>query len=175
MFAEIALLQKFVLFLGNPIYSLAVILLAMLVFSGVGSLLAGRFKVSRRRIIVRSVFGIVVLIALYTVVLPHIFDAFLGYPLIVRALISVLLVAPPALCMGMPFPTGLRAASDIDPALVAWACGVNGSASVFGSILAVVLAMIGGFSAVLLLSTGIYVVAAVSIYPIAAAAKVTGD
>ena len=171
MFIEIAFLQRFVLFLGHPIYSITVILFAMLVFSGVGSFLAGELKVSRRRIVSMSVLGIVVLVLLYMVALRSIFNAFLGYPIAVRALISVLLVAPLAMCMGMPFPTGLRAAGEVHPALVAWACGVNGSSSVFSSIIAIVIAMIGGFSSVLALSTVVYALGAVSVYPILAPAK----
>jgi len=166
MFIEIALLQKFVLFLGHPVYSIAVILFAMLLFSGVGSLLAGQLKASRKRIINTAVIAIVAFILIYTATLHDIFVAFLGHHIILRCLISVLLVAPLAICMGMPYPTGLRTAGDIHPALVAWAFGVNGSASVLSSILAVVFAMIGGFSAVFVLSIAIYVIAAISIYPI---------
>jgi hypothetical protein len=166
MFVEIALLQKFVLFLGHPVYSIAVVLFAMLVFSGVGSLLAGQLKASRRRIINTAVIAIVAFILIYTATLHGIFVAFLGHHIILRCLISVLLVAPLAICMGMPYPTGLRTAGDVHAALVAWAFGVNGSASVLSSILAVVFAMIGGFSAVFVLSVAIYVIAAISIYPI---------
>ena len=168
MFVEIAFLQKFVLFLGHPIYSIAVILFVMLIFSGIGSLLAGRLEVSRRTIINTAILAITGFILIYAVTLHHIFNAFLGHHIAARSLISVLLVAPLALCMGMPFPTGLRAAGDAHPALIPWAFGVNGSASVLSSILAVVFAMGGGFSFVFILSIAIYVIGAISLYPILA-------
>ncbi len=44
MLIEIPLIQKFILFLGQPLYAIAVILSSLLIFSGIGSLLAGAFK-----------------------------------------------------------------------------------------------------------------------------------
>ena len=48
MFFEITLIQQLVLFLGYPTYSLTVTLASILIFTGVGALLSGRFA-SRRR------------------------------------------------------------------------------------------------------------------------------
>lgn len=166
MFLEIGFMQKFALFLGHPTYSIAVVLFAVLTFSGLGSLVAGRLRVSYSKIIAASVAGISVIVVLDTLLLHHLFNALLGYPISVRVLASVVVIAPLALCLGMPFPTGLRAMHEIHPASVAWVSGINGAASVFGSILAIVLAMAGGFSSVFLVSVGIYILGALLVCPI---------
>ena len=44
MLVELPLIQKFILFLGQPLYAIAVILSSLLIFSGIGSLLSGRFS-----------------------------------------------------------------------------------------------------------------------------------
>ena len=56
---EIALLQRFTLFLGQPVYTFAVVLAALLIFTGIGAALSDRFGASARkslRVIVHSFF-----------------------------------------------------------------------------------------------------------------------
>ena len=63
-----------------------------------------------------------------------------------RIAISALLIAPLAFLMGMPFPLALR---ELDAPLVPWAWGINGCASVASPVLATLLAVDIGFTAVL--------------------------
>jgi hypothetical protein len=151
---EIALLQRFLLFLGQPIYTYAVILAGLLIFTGVGSWIAGRMNqthaLSRSLVVALAV---VVITALMT---PPVFQFFLGYALGVRIAISLLLVAPLGLALGMPFPLGLRLASAQTTSIGAWAWGVNGFFTVIGTVLALILGMIFGFRVVLLLSALCY-------------------
>ena len=42
LFLEIAFIQKFILFLGHPVYAVSVVLSGFLVFSGLGSRFSGR-------------------------------------------------------------------------------------------------------------------------------------
>jgi len=44
MLIEVELIQKFTLFLGHPIYALSIVLMSILLFSGIGSYISGRFK-----------------------------------------------------------------------------------------------------------------------------------
>lgn len=163
IFAEIALLQRFMLFLGQPVYALAVVLAGLLVFTGVGSALAGRVRESPGRSLGRILLvaiGVLLATALLT---PPIFSAALGLPLSARAMISILLVAPLGIALGMPFPTGLRvAAADAAP-IVPWAWGVNGFFTVIGSVAAVILGMAFGFTVVLALAGLCYVVALIAL------------
>jgi hypothetical protein len=62
--------------------------------------------------------------------------------------------------MGLPFPLGLGRVSECAPALLPWAWGVNGCASVVAAVMASLLAMHVGFTAVLALALGLYAAAA---------------
>ena len=77
----------------------------------------------------------------------------------IRIAVAVLVVAPLAVLMGMPFPTGLRLAGQEERLLVPWAWAVNGGASVFGSVLAVLISMTYGFTNTLLFGAALYAVA----------------
>jgi hypothetical protein len=89
---------------------------------------------------------------------------FLGWSLIARFAISILLLAPLGFLMGMPFPVGIRMAGAANPMLVPWSWGVNGCLSVISSVLSVVIAMSFGFSIVLRLAAIVYLFAMMFIY-----------
>ena len=156
MFLEISTIQRLVLYLGHPTYSLTVTLFCFLFFAGLGSLYARRFHADRasalRRVVPLLALGLVIL----TVLLEVVPDATLHLELPVRIAITVLLLAPVNFLMGMPFPVGLERLKELEPRLVPWALGANGGASVVGSILCIVLAMEAGFRAVSLLSVVVY-------------------
>jgi hypothetical protein len=96
------------------------------------------------------------LTVVYILALPGLFRARLGLELTYRVAISILLLAPLGLLMGMPFPLGIRLVDRVNPALVPWAWGVNGFSSVVGSILAVMIAQSYGFAVVIGLAIIIY-------------------
>jgi hypothetical protein len=148
---EIASLQHFLLFLGQPIYTYAVVLATLLIFTGLGSLFSERWPASIA--VLRRVLPIIVLvIAAWSLLTPAIFHVALGLPLPARVLIAVALVAPLGFVLGMPFPLGLRNAVQQSMSLGAWAWGVNGFFTVLGTVLALMLGMMAGFVTVLILS-----------------------
>jgi hypothetical protein len=151
---EIALLQRFLLFLGQPIYTYAVILAGLLIFTGVGSWAAGRME--RPNALSRSLVFALAAVAITAFITPPVFQFFLGYALPIRIAISLLLVAPLGVALGMPFPLGLRLASAQTTSIGAWAWGVNGFFTVIGTVLALILGMIFGFRLVLLLAALCY-------------------
>ena len=150
---EIPLMQQFILFLGSPAYAMATVLFAILLFSGVGS------AVSRRIPLQVALALLPALIGIYVVALPLLFDVALAAPLWGRVVVAVLALAPPGFLMGIPLPRGVACLERSEPGLIAWAWAVNGAASVIASILAALLALSFGFSAVLALGAGCYVVA----------------
>ena len=148
---EIASLQHFLLFLGQPIYTYAVVLATLLIFTGLGSLFSERWPASIA--VLRRVLPIIVLvIAAWSLLTPALFHVALGLPLPARVLIAVALVAPLGFVLGMPFPLGLRNAVQQSMSLGAWAWGVNGFFTVLGTVLALMLGMMAGFVTVLILS-----------------------
>src|SRR5437763_2740105 len=150
---EIALLQRFTLFLGQPVYTFAVVLAALLIFTGLGSALADRFGASIRKNL-RVIIPLILLTLLITAFLtPFIFNAALGWSLLSRVIISVLILMPLGLLLGMPFPSGLRIIGEEAPALVPWAWGVNGVFTLIGTVGALILGMAFGFKAVLVVAS----------------------
>lgn len=172
LFIEIAFMQRFVLFLGHPLYAIAVILCGFLVFAGLGSGYAAR--ITRRahqaqhdqygRPIALAVVGIACLALLYLVLLGPFFRQALWLPGIVKVALTLALIAPLAFCMGLPFPLGLARVARRRPDLIPWAWGINGCTSVLGTILATLLAVHYGFTAVVGLAVGLYGLAAVIMY-----------
>ncbi|MFZ1641071.1 MAG: SAM-dependent methyltransferase, partial [Candidatus Contendobacter sp.] len=162
MFVEIAFLQKFLLFLSHPVYAVAVVLTAFLLFAGLGSRIAARFQaVGRsRQAVGRAVAAIAGLALLYVLALPPAFRHLMGLADGIKIGLSVLLIAPLALAMGMPFPLGLSRVAERTPALAPWAWALNGFASVVGAVLATLLAIHWGFTAVVLGAVALYLTAA---------------
>jgi hypothetical protein len=65
--------------------------------------------------------------------------------------------------MGLPFPTGIRVLGRIAPEMIPWAWAVNGCSSVVGSTLAAMLVVSFGFSWVMMLAAGLYVLAVLAL------------
>lgn len=159
MLLEIGLLRRFILFLGPPIYALAVILFSLLVFSGLGSLLANRAGPGReRRLLLPLLLALVLLNQAYSFGLPSLLSAGITLPLLLRCLFAALLLAPLGLLLGMPLPLGMRLFHP-DPHGVAWSWGINSATSVLGALLAVVVAMNAGYTLTLVAGSIVYLVA----------------
>jgi hypothetical protein len=159
MFIEIGLLRRFILFLGPPIYSLAVVLCSLLIFSGLGSLLADRVSAgTERRALGKALLALLLLLVFYIYALPYPLQAWMALPVAARCLLAGLLLVPLGLLMGMPLPLGMRLWHR-DGSGVPWAWGVNSATSVLGSLLAVVAAMNLGFDRTLLGGGIIYLLA----------------
>ena len=164
LFVEMAFIQKFILFLSHPLYAIAVVLSGFLVFAGFGSAfsaqLARRVEQSDRSPVSIAVAGISIIALLYMALLPMLFQQLMGLADSVKMGLSVLLIAPLAFCMGMPFPVGLNRVAISVPDFIPWAWGINGFASVMGASLATLLAIEFGFTVVVLLALGLYATAA---------------
>ena len=149
MIVEIILMQKYALFIGPSVYSIAVILITLLISSGIGSRFAARvdYRV--------AFLGIVGWLLLDVLVFRHIPYVMGGLAMSLRMLITAAVIAPLGFFMGMPFPKGtLRVRELID-----WGFAVNGAASVVGSTAVILVAVNYGFSVSLLLAALLYLLA----------------
>lgn len=159
MLLEMAFLQKLILYLAHPVYSAAVAIGAFLIFAGLGSRLSQRFTAPAHRLAPAAA-GLVVGIALlHLLAMDAVLGATQGVALGVRAAIAASLIAPLAVAMGHMFPVGLRQVGQVQPALVPWAWGVNGFASVIATVGAGVLAMQVGFARLTLVAVACYALA----------------
>jgi hypothetical protein len=155
IFVEIALMQRFALLLGHPSRSLALVLASLLFFAGLGSYLRGRLNINL--IVSLTVLFLIILTAAFFY--PFIIKASLGFSLLIRGLITIILVAPLGFFMGMPFPTGIRKVSEYNSDAVPWMWGVNGGSTVMGSVLAIILAIKFNFTTVFLVAATGYLFA----------------
>jgi len=150
LFVEVPLAQRFILLLDQPVTALAVVLFAILLFSGLGSLTL------KRRRLPAGLATLILLIVLYPLLLQPMMDVALGQPEWVRLLLTILIIAPLGYLMGLPFAGGLQVVESNEPGLVPWAWAINGSFSVISSVLAVMVALSWGFSTVLWLGAAAY-------------------
>jgi MFS family permease len=157
---EVAMIQKFILFLGHPVYALAVVLFSLLTFSALGSYLTGRFDEEQLgRSLTKVLIALVALVFVYILVLPPIFYGLVHLAHPVRVVIAVVLMAPLAVVMGMPMPIGIKLLARRAPEIIPWAWGVNGATSVMGSVAALVIAILTGFNQALIIGAALYLAA----------------
>ncbi|MEN8168498.1 MAG: SAM-dependent methyltransferase [Pseudomonadota bacterium] len=165
LFIEIAFMQKFILFLAHPIHAIAVTLCGFLIFSGLGSLYAQNLVKQNDGMRLHLIVGVLAgLAVVYTWLMPVMFAGLADLPILFKAIATLVMIAPLAFTMGMPFPLGLSRLARQSPHLVPWAWGVNGCASLISAILASLLAIHFGFTWVILIAILTYLTAAV-IYP----------
>ena len=157
LFVEIAWIQRLQLFLGHPVYATTAVLAAFLVFAGLGSLWSQRQTKLRTASLLRLAVASILLFSLaYVLVLPTLLAGLATWPLALRAALVLLLLAPLAFAMGMPFPLGLRALGQASAGLVPWAWGINGCTSVIAAAAAPLLAMEAGFSGLTAIAVAAY-------------------
>ena len=162
-FVEIAFIQKFLLFLHNPVLAVAVVLSGFLVFAGVGSNIAGRWQTgpAARYLVITAVVTIALFGLLYALVLPDlVFEPLIGASIPVKLAVSIALIGLLAIPMGMPFPLGLARLGERSEKQIPTAWAINGCASVISAILATVIAIHFGFTVVVILAVTLYVLAA---------------
>jgi hypothetical protein len=152
---EVVLIQRFVLFLGFPTYALSVVVFAMLLFSGVGSSISTRFITTREELLL-VIGGIVLLTVVGAFGLQPLLRSLISLPFAVRVAVSIALIAPVSVGLGMAMPVGLRHFEAMHPTGVPYAWGVNGVASVVASVLGVALAINFGFAFTSLVAAACY-------------------
>jgi hypothetical protein len=158
IFIEICLMQKFILFLGHPIYAFSIVLFSILFFSGLGSLCIKRW-IDSPKTPFYFLSLLILTIFLYPFLLPFVFKSFLkmGFPM--RVFISIVSLAPISFLMGIPFPCGIRVLSRNLSGFIPHVWGVNGFASVISSIVSMMIAVSMGYSILLILAGFSYIVA----------------
>jgi len=151
MFIEIFLLQKSVLYFGNPVYAAAASISVLLLFAGLGSYVS-----EYKNIHIGQLKYIFVAIACLIVLMVFWFDDLLKSTihlgLFYKVLIFCMVLIPMAFLMGFPFPVAIRHLSKIRKHSIPWAWAINGFFSVISTVCATILAVELGFNWVLLLA-----------------------
>lgn len=162
MMVEIPTMQKLTVYLGQPVYSLAVVLFSLLLFSGIGSWWSGRWPSAAIPSRMNRIFPVLlVFLILHAVASSVILEQTLQFGLLARLVVAVLLLSVLGFLMGIPFPVGIRWVGRRQPSVVPWLWGINGVTSVLGSALATALSIHIGFQLTLVVATAVYGLAAV--------------
>jgi spermidine synthase len=155
MLIEIPLIQKFVLFIGHPTLTFSVVIATLLTSGGIGSLLAGLTK----NVSPSFTAGFITLYSLViSTLLPKIFAFWQGDPIQTKIVITILVLLPLGLALGIPFPSGMLILKEKESSkqLIPLMWGVNGWTSVLGSIMALMIAMVLGYNWALITGALIY-------------------
>lgn len=160
IFVEIVLIQKFVLFLEHPLYSLSVVLVSLLLSSGVGSffshkILGQQLKKRGKAILLLCA----CLLLFYMKILPPLFSLFIGAKFLLKIFLSFLIIFPLGFFMGIPFPTGIRLLSRAGKKIIPWAWSANAFSTVVNSVGAAMVAFWAGTHSVFVAAAGGYLVA----------------
>jgi len=161
---EISQMQRLIVFLGHPTYSLSVVLFTLLLASGLGSYLTRRIpQLEARRFALRYqglLLGMLIAFGIFT---PYAIQSFQGTSTPIRILVAIACLFPLGVFMGTAFPLGMKVASHKAAGLAPWFWGINGATSVCASVLAVVLALSAGITAAFWVGFVCYICAFVAI------------
>jgi hypothetical protein len=154
---QVALIQKFVLFLGHPTYALTVIIFSMLVSSSVGSFFSRKFlRLAGKERLAWVLIGVAIAVVALAFAAAPISEFGVGWPLPLKIATTAGLIAPVGFLMGMPFPTGMSRLESRYPSALQWAWALNAAASVLGSAGAIFLAIYLGLRVTLLIGGTMY-------------------
>jgi hypothetical protein len=157
IFVEITFIQKFILFLGHPLYSTSTIIFSLLLSSGVGSFFSKKILgQSLKKNLRRTLFLCALLIVAYIFLIPRLSESLIGLNLVLKMFIVFSFIFPLGFLMGFPFPTGIRLLEKREKKHISWAWATNAFSSVINSISALVVAFWAGYTLVLALAAGGY-------------------
>ncbi len=156
MAVEVALLQVMSLYLGHPLYSMAVVLFGLLVASGAGSWLSDRIQPQP------VLWSLPLAITAVALLHPLAF----AWPLTSNAArigLALALLLPLGGLMGQPFPMAMQRIQKTHPESAPWCWALNGATSVLCSVAATAIALMFGLQAVFALGALAYAAAALSL------------
>jgi hypothetical protein len=155
---EMVLVQKLILFLGRPIYSLSVVLFSLILSAGLGSLM-GKYLPATRKMAALLFMVITTLLLLVLLISNSIFPRFAGLPISLRIALVIMIILPVGIVMGMALPFGIRLLPISARRTIPWLWGINGAASTLGAIAPLILGINVGLNVTFLSGVGGYLLA----------------
>jgi hypothetical protein len=164
---QINLIQKYILYVGHPSYTLCLVLAGMLIFSGLGSLSSEKINLLKNQYLKSFILvALLPIIYLSVWIVPEILrENFYFNNFSIRSIFTILAIAPLSFILGIPFPNGLKFVNDNYPSLSPFAWAYNGWFSIIGAVLTTIISREYGYYYILTTSICVYVlVAAINIY-----------
>lgn len=145
MMIEIAQMERLSIYLGHPVFGLSVVLFTLLLTSGMGSLLVSSEKFKSKGTACLSLLLVVLLLA--GLATPTAIKTAEEAPMLLRIALAFVLLGVPGLFMGMAMPLGMARANQTSSEQAPWLWGMNGAASVLGSVVATLISIGAGINA----------------------------
>jgi spermidine synthase len=162
MLVEMAMMQQLSIFLGNPIYSLVVVLAGLILSTGAGSLVSDGLRLASNAASRAPALAVTLILILYSFLVIPVIHRFIADTLWQRALLSVALVAPCGFLMGFCFPVGLRWMAVLKhEENLPWMWALNGAAATLASFVAIVISMETSIASCARMGAACYLLAAV--------------
>ena len=136
MFVEMGLIQRLSVFLGHPVYGLGVLLFTIIAAAGAGSFFSDRLPLTRTPWIFVYPILVAALVISIRFVMPVLGSSLAAASVILKIIISIVVIAPLGLLMGVCFPAGMRLVRQAQGVETPWYWALNGMASVLCSALA---------------------------------------
>ena len=161
---ELALIQKFTLFLEHPIFSISLVLSSILFFGGFGSFFTKNISAKNLTRAIRIfTLMLVVFLLLFIASYNYIFEAFSGFSIIIRGLIAITLLSLPSFFLGVFMPLGLKITEQVSKDLIQWMWSIDAIATVMGGVMSTIIALFFGFKAAMISGLFFYVFSLISI------------
>ncbi len=155
---QLLFIHKFTLFLVNPVYAISIILSTLLFFGGIGSLITNKFKDEN---LLKHVKKIIFFLSLYMIIFivsfDFIYQNLLHSSIYLKIITAVLLILIPSTLIGMLFPIGLRITNSNFYRYIPYMWGINGIASVLGSVIAMIFLLHFGINVTFIIGIIFYI------------------
>ncbi len=158
MWAELAMIHRFEFYIGQPVFSASLVVAVLLIGSAMGSMLTEHFRNQKPQRLATMVF---IVLVVYVLTLGPLLQSTIHFSLISRIGLAIGILMPAALIMGMPFPLGIRRLHSTSQNEIPWAWGINGCLAVAGAAFATIIAVETGYSTLLLLAAGAYLLSSI--------------
>ena len=146
MFIEIALIQRLSVYLGHPVYALGILLFTMILSTGIGSLVSPGLPLTRKPWVYLYPSVAVIAIIVLRFALSSIVSATITWGMLAKIFISILVIFPTGMILGMFFPTGMNLVKNKAAGQTPWFWALNGICGVLGSAVAVFISIYAGIS-----------------------------
>jgi hypothetical protein len=156
MFVEIGIIQRLSVFLGHPVYGLAIGLFSIILSTGSGSLLSEKLRLDARWKLAAWAASLCLFVASLPFWFPVLVAAFESEGIAIRALIALAATVPCGVLMGFGFPTGMRLVNALDPRPTPWFWAINGGCGVLAASIAVATSIAFSISATFWIGAACY-------------------
>lgn len=157
---EVAIVQLFSVFVGGPVYAMAVVLVSVLVGYSIGCYIAGFLPHRPLTFVVLGV-GLCLLNAGLEMFLPSAISQMLALPFSARLVACAAITLTSSLAIGIPVPLAMEAIKRQSEDEVAWLWGISSAFNALGSASFVLISQRTGIAATLGIVAVLYLLAGV--------------